>query len=143
MLLFSIKPTNEPVNDVINHPDFKMISPLVAQDLISMVKNQGLYIDDWVGCVKLPSYLKKRPLYSRAFRPCGIIYGGLIVFSNDNIGVCPCRDFEANSELILGNAKEITLKEAWFGERLTRLRCDWRRKNKIPNICKICSHYLY
>lgn len=143
VLRFSIKPTNESVEDVIVHPDFKMISSLLTQDISSMVKNQSLYVDDWLGCVNLPSFLKKRPLYPRAFRPCGLLYTGLILFSNGNIGACSCRDFEADSDLILGNIRQVTLKEAWNAEKLAGIRYNWRRNNKIPDICKRCTHYLY
>ena len=143
ILRFSLKPTNEPLGAVINHPDFKLVSSLVDYDLVQAVRNDGFFCDDWIGAVKLPSYLKRRPLYPRLWRPCRVLYSGLIVFSNGNIGACPCRDFEANSELILGNAKEMNLKDAWEGEKIKRIRLEWRRRNKIPEICKHCAHYLY
>ena len=142
-LILSIKPTDESVDSVINHPDFKMVNAVAGHDLSEAVKNQSLFYDDWLGTVNLPPYLKKRPLYPRAFRPCALLYRSLIVFSNANIGSCSCRDFEANSELILGNARETTLKEIWQGEKIYRIRNDWRKRNKIPAICKSCSHYLY
>lgn len=143
VLLFTIKPMGESISDVLNYPDFKMISSLVDFNLVKAVKNQSFYVDDWGGIVKLPPYLERRPLYPRMFRPCRFLYTGLILFSNGNIGVCPCRDFEANSSLILGNTKGTTLKEAWKGEKPARLRFNWRRINIIPNICKRCSQYVY
>lgn len=138
-----IKPTNESFSDVLSHPDYKRIKSFLNQGLITVIRREGLYVDDWLGCVKLPSYLKRRPLYPRVFRPCGLLYGGLIIFPNGNIGACSCRDFEANSELVLGNAKNTTLKEAWEGKRLAAIRSDWRKRNKIPDICKHCRHYVY
>lgn len=142
-LLFSIKPTNEPPENILNHPDFKKINALVHEDLSEQVKSRSYFVDDWIGAVKLPKYLKKRPLYPRMFRPCGMLYGGLIVFSNGNVGACSCRDFEANSELILGNIEVHTLADMWNGEKLKSIRSDWLKKNKIPKICRSCSHYLY
>jgi radical SAM protein with 4Fe4S-binding SPASM domain len=142
-LLLPVKPTDETVDAVINHPDFKMISSVAGYDLAEVVKNQSFFCDDWSGAVKLSPYLKKRPLYPRAFRLCRILYTSLIIFSNGNIGCCSCRDFEADSELILGNAREATLKEIWQGKKIYRIRNDWRKRNKIPAICKSCSHYLY
>jgi radical SAM protein with 4Fe4S-binding SPASM domain len=139
----NIKPTNETVEAVLNHPDFQRIHGMVEQDLVAEAKSRGAYVDDWQGAVKLPPYLKKRPLYPRAFRPCVQLFSGMIVHSNGNIGACNCRDFEANSELILGNIKDSTLAELWSGEELARLRSDWRRKNKVPGICKTCRHYVY
>jgi len=139
-----IKPTDESVEDVMNHPDFKLINSMVDQDLpASLLDNQGIYVDDWLGTVELPSYLKKRPLYPRAFRPCQLLYSGLMVYSNGNVGACSCRDFEATSELILGNVGDKSLGEMWEGEKLAGLRSDWLKKNKVPDICKSCRHYLY
>jgi radical SAM protein with 4Fe4S-binding SPASM domain len=141
--IINLKPTNEPVEAVLAHPDFQRINGMVEQDLVANVNGRGFYVDDWLGAVKLPPYLKKRPLYPRAFRPCGQLFGGLIVYSNGNVGACNCRDFEANSELTLGNVKDASLSEMWDGEKLAHLRSDWKRKNKVPEICKTCSHYLY
>lgn len=142
-ILMGIKPTDEPISDVINHQDFKMINSLLDQDLVHTLKKQGVYYDDWLGAINLPNYLKRRPLYFRLFRPCRLLYNQIIIFSNGNIGVCSCKDFEANSELIFGSLKDITLQEMWSGEKLENLRFNWVKKNKVPNICKSCRHYIY
>lgn len=140
---FSLKPTNEPIEDILNHPDFKLVDSLIDQDLVVTLKNQGFYVDDWIGAVKLPAYLKKRPLYPRAFRPCRLLYHGLMVYSNGNVGACSCRDFEANSELILGNVKQTSLESMWKGKKLANIRSNWLKRNQVPEICKSCRHYLY
>ncbi len=142
-ITFAVKPTNEGVNAAIKHPDFRMISSLANIDLATQLKRHDIYVDDWIGKVKIPSYLKKRPLYPRAFRPCALLYTGITLFSNSSIGACPCRDFEADSELILGNAGKAGLKELWASGKLAHIRRDWRRNNKIPDICRRCSHYVY
>jgi len=144
-ILFGIyvKPTDEPFEQVINHPDFKMIDSMVEQDLVETIREEGFYVDDWLGTVKLPPYLKRRPLYPRAFRPCQLLYSGLMVYSNGKVGACACRDFEASSELILGNVAEQGLEEMWKGDKLATLRSDWLKKNRVPEICKSCRHYLY
>ncbi len=139
----AIKPTNEPLENVINHPDFQTISHLTKQNLESDVKNIGFYVDDWLGAVKLPAYLKKRPLYPRAYRPCRLLYAGLMLYSNGKVGACACRDFEADSELILGNVGDQSLDSMWQGDTLARLRREWRTHNKVPEICQSCRHYLY
>jgi radical SAM protein with 4Fe4S-binding SPASM domain len=141
-LRFSIKPTDEPISAVINHPDFKTINSLSQWDLVDGLKRQTFICDDWIGSVKLPTYLKKRPLYLRLFRPCRMLYDSLIVYSNGNIGACLCRDFEANSELILGNVREMAIKETWKSSKLFNIRSGWHKNNKIPQICKRCTHYL-
>ncbi|HZS44960.1 MAG TPA: radical SAM protein [Blastocatellia bacterium] len=138
-----LKPTDEPKAAILGHPDFQHINSLVEQDLISDINNMSFYCDDWIGAVKLPSYLKKRPLYPRAFRPCLLLYKGLMVYSNGNVGACSCRDFEADSDLILGNVKEQSLDEIWNGQKVAQIRSDWLRKSKVPEICKSCRHYLY
>jgi radical SAM protein with 4Fe4S-binding SPASM domain len=142
-LFIGVKPTNEPLESVLQHADFKLINSMVEQDLESAVDGQGTYVDDWQGAVDLPPYLKKRPLYPRAFRPCQLLYSGLMVYSNGNVGACACRDFEASSELILGNVGDQTLGEMWNGSKLAGIRSDWLTKNKVPDICKSCRHYLY
>lgn len=138
-----IKPTNEPLDEVVKHDDFIEISRLLGADLEADVRQQGFYVDDWIGAVKLPDYLKKRPLYPRAFRPCRLLYSGLMVYSNGKVGACACRDFEASSELILGNVGDVSVAEMWNGEKLKSLRLNWKRQNQVPTICQSCRHYLY
>jgi radical SAM protein with 4Fe4S-binding SPASM domain len=139
----SIKATDEPPETVLAHPDFRRIQELTLQDLENEVHNRGYFVDDWIGAVELPPYLKKRPLVPRAFRPCGQLYNGLMLYSNGKVGACCCRDFEASSELILGHVRENTLAEMWNGDNLARLRSEWKWKNRVPEICKGCRHYIY
>lgn len=140
----SLKPTNEPMTAVLNHPDFRLVDAMVDQNLSqSAVDEAGVFVDDWLGAVSLPPYLKKRPLYPRAFRPCRLLYSGLMIYSNGNVGACSCRDFEASSELILGNVEANSLGEMWNGPQLTNIRSNWKSKNQVPDICKSCRHYLY
>ncbi|MDE3154703.1 MAG: radical SAM protein [Acidobacteriota bacterium] len=139
----AVKPTDEPLERVLAHPDFQRVNALTPQDLEETVRRQGFYVDDWLGAVTLPPYLKKRPLYPRAFRPCQLLYAGLMVYSNGKVGACSCRDFEASSDLILGHVGEQSLATLWTGERLAALREDWRRRNHVPDICRSCRHYLY
>jgi radical SAM protein with 4Fe4S-binding SPASM domain len=142
-IIIDIKPSPEPAEDILNHPDYCMIKELSGQDLDRSVKNRTFYVDDWIGAVQLPPYLKKRPLYPRRYRPCRLLYKGLMVYSNGNVGACSCRDFEADSDLILGNLKSDRLPHLWHGERLEQIRSQWLHENKVPNICQSCRHYLY
>ncbi len=88
----------------------------------------------------LPAYLKRRPLIPRPFRPYRLLYAGLIVYSNGRVGTCACRDFEASSDLILGHVDEHALGDLWRGNKLARLRSDWRTRNRVPDICRLCCH---
>jgi len=142
-LLFSIKPTNERINLIFAHPDFKKIDLLTNRALSRSLNNQALCVDDWTAKLKIPSYLKKRPIFPRFFAPCRLLYNSLVIFSNGNIGICPCRDFESDSDLIFGNIKDLNLQELWLGERIKSIVMDWANKNKVPEICKRCSHYVY
>lgn len=137
-----IKPTNEPIDNVLGHPDFRMINSLTSQDLVKDV-DRDFGVDDWNGAVQLPSYMKMGPLIPRAFRPCCHLYEGLVVYSNGKIGVCLCRDFDATSQLTVGNVATEEIGQLWNGSKVMQLRSEWRWKNKIPEICKSCRLYWY
>jgi radical SAM protein with 4Fe4S-binding SPASM domain len=136
-----IKPTDEPIQRVLDHPDFRKVSIESGQDLAKQVKSRGFFVDDWQGAVTLPTYLKLRPLYPRANFPCRMLYKGLTVYSNGNVGACQCRDFEASSELIVGNTED-SLQQLWNGPHLQALRQRWLEKNEIPAICQSCRYYM-
>jgi len=142
-LNFSIKTTGEPDETVVNHPDFKLVDGLMGGKVLQGFKNTGFFVDDWHGAVKLPKYLHKRPLYPRFFRPCRILCERMIVYSNGKVGLCNCRDFEANSDLIIGDISKDSLKDLWNSPKHAHLINDWRRKNITPAICRTCRHYVY
>jgi radical SAM protein with 4Fe4S-binding SPASM domain len=66
-----------------------------------------------------------------------------MVYANGNVGACSCRDFEASSELILGNVANDRLEDLWKGEKLAGIRSAWLTRNQVPDICQSCRHYLY
>jgi radical SAM protein with 4Fe4S-binding SPASM domain len=138
-----VKPNDETPEEIMQHADYCMVKELSSENLDARLRSRGYYVDDWIGSVKLPSFLKKRPLYPRFYRPCQLLYKGLMVYSNGNVGACSCRDFEASSELILGNLAENGVQELWQGQKLTDIRTNWLKKNKVPTICQSCRHYLY
>ena len=142
-VVIDIKPTNERIVDRINHPDFQLVNSLTKQDLVALVERMSYYVDDWVGACKLPRYLKNRPLYPRFFCPCRLLGNTAIIFSNGKVGACSCRDFNADSELILGSLKENDLSELLQSDKRYRIFSDWLKYNKVPNLCRKCSHYLY
>jgi len=96
---------------------------------------------DWGGAVSLPSYLKPRPLWPRRHRPCGRLLRNLMVYSNGHVGACDCVDFDASSELILGNVAQMSLAEMWNGEQIRKIRSDWKTGRRIPAICSKCHTY--
>jgi radical SAM protein with 4Fe4S-binding SPASM domain len=138
-----LKPTDEPIEDVVRHADLRLLDTMVNQDLVAEARNTNVYVDDWLGAVTLPAYLKKRPLIPRPFRPCRLLYTGLTVYSSGKVGACACRDFDASSDLILGRVQDHPLEGIWRGDALARLRKQWRTRNTVPDICQSCRHYLY
>jgi len=142
-VVISIKPTPESVQEICSHPDFIEINELYGGGLEAEVRERAFYADDWLGAVKLPDYIKRRPLYPRAFRPCSILYGKLMVFSNGKVSACSCRDFEASGDLIIGDIRTDKIMDLWRGDRLKAIRKDWRLRNKVPDTCRSCRHYVY
>ena len=138
-----LKPTDDRDDDILSHPDFIEINGLLGGRLTEQVRQRTYFVDDWSGAVQLPPYLKKRPLYPRAFRPCSILYNRMMVFSNGKVSACSCRDFEAASDLILGDIRNDNIMDLWQGHRLAAIRRNWRLKNQVPDICKSCRHYVY
>jgi radical SAM protein with 4Fe4S-binding SPASM domain len=141
LVILSIKPTPEPRKNILNHPDFLRVQALTEQDLRKMVKREEFFVFDWGGSVSLPSYLRPLPLWPRRRRPCGRLLRSLMVYSNGKVGACDCVDFDADSELILGNVAETSLGEMWEGQRLKELRSNWRAGKYIPEICSRCHMY--
>ena len=140
-VLIGIKPTPERRADILNHPDFKLVQSLTAQDLADEVRREDFFVCDWGGAVRLPSYLRPLPLWPRAHRPCYRLYEGLMLFSNGKVGACACRDFEASSELILGSIQEDSLDKMWNGDKLKQIRSDWLTGKSIPDVCQKCRSY--
>lgn len=143
VIYIGLTPTDEPIERVSNHPDFVAVNRLVEQDLVADAKSQAFFVDDWTGAVTLPDYPQRRPLYPRAFRTCRLLSAGLLVYSNGKVGPCAWRDFEAPSELILGNVSTESRASMWPGDTLARPRHDGLTRNRVPDICRCCRHYLY
>lgn len=143
-VLFSLKPIDDTLENVLNHPDFIRISKLTSIDLVTAAKDSlTVGLDDWNGAVKLPTYLQSRlaKLQPRAFLPCRMMYSNLSIASNGNVAPCTCRDYESNTELVIGNVKQDPLLTIWKGEKLRALRENWRTQNEIPPTCKTCRFY--
>lgn len=99
--------------------------------------------DTWLGNIKqedLPKGMYLRPLGSLEKEPCYWLYDGPIVFVDGKVGLCGCRDFNANSELIIGNIMENSLLDLWQSEATQELRQRFY-KGDFPDICKRCTAY--
>ena len=67
---------------------------------------------------------------------CAYPFNSLHVWANGNITPC-CTFFAKSEELVLGNAEDMTLQEAWTGEKLASLREEILSGN-LNDICKVC-----
>jgi radical SAM protein with 4Fe4S-binding SPASM domain len=137
----SIKPTPERRRDILIHPDFQLVQSLTRENLVRKVKREDFFVFDWGGSVRLPPYMRLYPLWPRAHRPCNRLLRVLMVYSNGKVGACNCVDFEASSELILGNVEETSLFEMWKSTKLDQIRSDWRTGKRIPSPCQQCRIY--
>ena len=81
-----------------------------------------------------------RPLSRLEKEPCFWLYDGPIIFADGSVGMCGCRDFNANSELIVGNIMQQSLQEIWQSEAVHQLRSGFGQE-EFPEICKQCTTY--
>lgn len=136
-----IKPTGEPLQKIRAHPDFHRVQALLRPGIDTLFEPvMPILNDDWLGAIKLPSYMRLRPLFPRPRRPCRLLDGRMMIFSNGAIGACSCRDFEAESELIVGRAGSLSLREAWA--KIGVIWDAWLHDNVIPPSCARCRHYV-
>jgi len=99
--------------------------------------------DSWTGEIKQEDLLKGmhlRPLTLLEKEPCIWLYDGPIIYSNGNVGVCGCRDFNANSELVVGNIMEKSLIDIWRSDAVRMLRSKFT-SGEFPSICRKCTTY--
>lgn len=99
--------------------------------------------DTWLGEISqkdLPAGMFLRPMAPHEKEPCYWLYDGPIVFADGSVGLCGCRDFNADSELILGNIMQDSLLSLWRSKKAARLR-ERFWKGDFPEICAKCTAY--
>ena len=123
-----------------NLPEYQEIEKILGKESISWLE---MY-ENWSGKITqedLPSgcFLSEQKTISEKIKqPCFEVYRRMHVLANGDVGVCSCRDIDA--EINVGNVKKNTLTEIWRGEKLKKLRSDWK-KGKLPDVCKDCDRY--
>ena len=129
--------SNLSMKETIALPDYKEIEKLPHR------VEFNTDFDTWRGEIKeddlLPG-MHLRPLSELEPEPCYWFYDGPIVFVDGSVGLCGCRDFNANSELVIGNIKDRSLLEIWQSQEVKDLRERFRGE-KFPVICQTCSTY--
>lgn len=129
--------SNLTMTETLALPDYKMIEHLPHRVTFNAD------FDTWSEHIKeedlLPG-MPLRPLSKLEHEPCYWFYDGPIVFVDGSVGLCGCRDFNANSELIVGNILDRSLLEIWQSEEVKKLR-ERFRDGQFPAICQTCSTY--
>lgn len=127
--------TDKPYEEMISSFYYKYFTEVLGCN-VRIMENW----DNWTGFIKLEDLPK-----GQVFReigdmkePCHLLYKGLIILGNGDVGACWCRDFEGT--LIVGNIYQNSLEEIWNGEKLKTLRDNWVT-GKIPEVCKNCYQY--
>jgi radical SAM protein with 4Fe4S-binding SPASM domain len=70
-----------------------------------------------------------------------MLYSGIGILVDGTATVCPCRDLNGDSDLVIGNINKASLYDIYYSEALEQLRTNWHRGKHIPNVCKDCNHY--
>ena len=100
--------------------------------------------DDWAGKIKptdLTGVMRIRNMFASLrfrFSACFEYFNGPMIYWNGDVGICGCRDVDAK-ELIIGNAKNNSLKEIWYNEKHLNYLDNFNKNT--PSICKTCTHY--
>ena len=129
-------------------------SPLTMKETLSLPDYQplkdfphkvefNLDFDSWRGNIKQEDLLpgmKLRPLSKLKKEPCYWLYDGPIIFADGKVGLCGCRDFNADSELIIGHILEASLLDLWQSWKTKGLRNRFW-KGDFPLICRQCTTY--
>jgi pyruvate-formate lyase-activating enzyme len=121
----------------LNLADYKMIKQLPHK------VEFNTDFDTWLGNIKQKDLIPDmhlRPLSRLEKEPCYWLYDGPIIFADGKVGLCGCRDFNADSELIIGNISEDFLLDLWHSEKVSRLRQRFW-DGDFPGICTSCSAY--
>lgn len=70
---------------------------------------------------------------------CALPLASAQIYSNGNVSLCACADFNGDGALNIGNINEQSLAEMLSTEKVRRF-WDWEA-NGIPEVCRKCSFY--
>ncbi len=124
----------------IDNDDLQKISKFIGSENISWLETY----ENWSGLITkedIPNGCELseiKTIDEKIKSPCFEMYRRIHVLSDGNVGVCSCRDIDA--EINIGNIKNQSLKELWNGKKLKDYRSEWKKGN-LPDICKNCDRY--
>lgn len=93
--------------------------------------------NNWAGS----KFIEKFPEFESNLRrqgatPCVQLWRGMYILVNGDVVPC-CRDYEG--KIVLGNLKDTTLEQIWYGEKLKKLReIHLRFKRESISLCRKC-----
>lgn len=132
---------DKPMDEVLNYSGFDEVVKLAYS------VDAPYYYDSWSGRIKSEDLTGNMKIRSTMFNfikrkiPCLAIYSGIGILVDGTATVCPCRDLNGDSDLVVGNINNSSLKDIYYSERLEKLRDNWLEGKYIPNICRDCTHY--
>ena len=129
---------------VLQHVDFKkMIRPYIDNENIMVSPRVE---DNWCGQIKQEhltgDMIFLRPLKFRSV-PCQLLLVGTIdVLVNGDVRMCGCvyGSEGKHDSLVIGNIKERSLSEIWFGNGPKKI-CEQFLKSELPDPCQKCLLY--
>lgn len=130
--------------DALPSPDFERIVSLTDENFQEKNIDFEIAVDDWCGQIKdhhLTGDMKFIPKHRLRRIPCGASFN-IYVLRDGSVRACGCRFSERGKydELVLGNLKNNTLRELWYGEKNIEIRRSFVNFNP-PDVCKKCTGY--
>lgn len=126
-----------------HYPNSKIVTRISGvkatedQDLDKFVEFWSNYVDEvaYVNCIdRKDSYNNSA---TQANYPCKTLWNRMYVWWN---GLCNPCDFDYKSNLVLGNAKEKTIKEIWNSTKMQELRANHLKGNRgNHHPCDVCE----
>lgn len=132
---------DRPLKDVLRYQGFNEVTELA--DSIEA----NYYYDSWSGRIRpeaLSGTMQIRPAifhFMKRNNPCSMLYGGIGVLVDGTVTLCPCRDLNGDSDLVVGSVNASSLTDICYSEKIGKIRDDWLHGEYIPDICRDCTHY--
>ena len=131
--------------DVLGERNFRtQILPHIDEEQIVMV---GGLRDNWCGQIQQQHLtgnmtLKRQLIFKNI--PCEVFLDRHVdILANGDVRMCGCRFGKEgkHDDLVIGNIKEKSLLEIWFGDGPEKL-CESYLTSDVPVPCRECSMYL-
>jgi len=135
----------KPYDKVVNSNTFKNIAKIISKNNIYFLNEYDRWGGDLSMEIKEEDLPKGGVFVINHFlgfiqkEPCFELYRRIHILPDGNVGVCMCKDI--NAEIVIGNVNEDDLLSIWNGNKIKEYREKWLN-GVIPNICNNCSRYL-